>query len=433
MRRIFVHKYEMIRPIGEGAAGKVYLVRDLHLDRILALKESSPEFTQREAEFLKELRHPGLPVVYDFFREGQNNYLVMEYVEGMTLRSFLSQNGKVPPGQAVKWARELCGILTYLHCTGRKIIYRDLKPENIMVRPDGSLVLIDLGAAMYYACGNKKEKLGAGTEGYCPKEQWKGGRGDVTWDIYAMGAVLYEMLTGSCPGRTTGIRLPIRAYEKSLPLSLQKIIDTCMKEKARDRYQTMEALSEALSGYDRKNIWESFLFFLLKLVKAGLLAGMALFLALPVRKGIPQSELPFPYLKGPLCLFLLWAGTAFCMELFKRQRLGIRVEKSVVLTAKRFTGLFLLLLLLFAGFGKGEQRAVYAGEAEKQLWVEMRDEEGRKLLLKEGARYPASDRIRFEIPVEALPEPEIKLRMIADGQDGRSYCSRVFWIGTEKN
>ena len=89
--------------------------------------------------------------------------------------------------------------------------------------------------------------------------------------------------------------------------------------------------------------------------------------------------------------------------------------------------------MLFVGFGKGEQRAVYAGEAEKQLWVEMRDEEGRKLLLKEGARYPASDRIRFEIPVEALPEPEIKLRMIADGQDGRSYCSRVFWIGTEKN
>ena len=255
----------------------------------------------------------------------------------------------------------------------------------------------------------------------------------MTWDIYAMGAVLYEMLTGSCPGRTTGIRLPIRAYEKSLPLSLQKIIDTCMKGNARERYQTMEALSEALSGYDRKNIWEPFLFFLLKLLKAGFLAGMVLLLALPVRKGIPQSELPFPYLKRPLCLFLLWAGTAFCMELFKRQRLGIRVEKSIVLTAKRFTGLFLLLLLLFAGFGKGEQGAVYAGEAEKQLWVEMRDEEGRKLLLKEGTRYPASDRIRFEIPVEALPEPEIKLRMIADGQDGRSYCSRVFWIGTEKN
>lgn len=433
MRRIFVHKYEMVGLIGEGAAGKVYLVRDLHLDRILAAKESSLEFTQREAEFLKELRHPGLPVVYDFFKEGKNNYLVMEYVEGMTLRSFLLQNGRVPPSQAVKWARELCGILNYLHCTGRKIIYRDLKPENIMIRPDGSLVLIDLGAAMYYACGNKKEKLGAGTEGYCPKEQWKGGSGDATWDIYAMGAVLYEMLTGSCPGRTTGIRLPIRAYERSLPLSLQKIIDTCMKENARERYQTMEALSEALSRYDRKNIWEPFCFSLFKLVKTGLLAGTVLLLALPVRKGIPQSELPFPYLKRPLCLFLLWAGTALLMDLYRKQRLGVRVEKSVVLTGKRFMGLFLVLLLLFAGFWKGEQKAVYAGEAEKQLWVEMRDEQGRKLLLKEGARYPASGCIRFEIPVEALPEPEIMLQMIADGQDGRSYCSRVFWIGAEKN
>ena len=271
MTGILGGKYEILGQIGRGGTGKVYLARDRHLERLVVIKESSKELLLTELELLKELRHPGLPLVYDCFRqevcleedfleqvcsseEGlpdrpqQKNscqesiFLVMEYIEGMSLRRYLETYGRVPEEQVLKWAQELCRILAYLHGRCPAIIYRDLKPENIMIRQDGTLKLIDFGGALAYAWGSERQALCAGTAGYAPKEQWEQTKGDVTWDIYGMGAVLHEMLTGVSPCRPPYGRRSVLEYDKTLSSAWDRIISVCTAGEASDRYQSAAQL-----------------------------------------------------------------------------------------------------------------------------------------------------------------------------------------------
>ena len=140
MAEILNDKYEVLKLIGRGGVGKIYLARDLHLQRLVVIKESRKEYLLTEMELLKELRHPGLPLIYDCFRRTENcseenslpesspqegtlqessfresSFLVMEYIEGMSLREYLDKYGKAPEKQALKWAMEICTILEYLH------------------------------------------------------------------------------------------------------------------------------------------------------------------------------------------------------------------------------------------------------------------------------------------------------------------------------
>ena len=155
MGRILIQKYELIRLLGEGGSGKVFLAMDVHLDRLVAVKESCESVFLEEMKILKELDHTGLPIIFDYFMEQGKAFLVMEYIEGITLRQFLLKHKKVEEGQAVKWMLELCHIVQYLHDRHPAVIYRDLKPENIMIRQDGTLKLIDLGGAVRFACGRE--------------------------------------------------------------------------------------------------------------------------------------------------------------------------------------------------------------------------------------------------------------------------------------
>lgn len=425
-------KYEIIGQLGQGTEGKVYLARDLHLDRLAAIKERvwKGEGPAQEIMLLKELDHPGLPGIYDFFRQGEKGYLVMEYVEGITLRAYLQKNGKVDVGQAVEWTLELCGVLSYLHGRGQTVIHRDLKPENIMVRPDGRIKLIDLGAALC-GLGNGKNADLAGTPGYSPKEQWQGKRGDRTWDVYALCAVLHEMLTGEDPSGASFIRLPVREYDRSLPRGLEQVIGKGTCEENSGRYQTMEELREALLHYDKDRWREKLLGYakrgvIYSLFLAG--AGMLLF---PLYAGVPQNEIPFPFLCKPLLLM----GTAALLGRFFRGRGGCRPhlrkrEKNVWLTEKKFSGLYALLLLLLGSMAGGMacQNLSYAGEKEERLWVEMRDDLGRKMLLKEGAVYVPEECVRFEIPKDSLPEEMLSVQIVAEGDGGKRYASRVFLV-----
>lgn len=442
--RVLLQKYELIEQLGQGGAGRVFLARDKNLNRLVAVKEHMvQEKTDiyREVEFLKELKHPGLPEIYDFFREGESDYLVMEYVEGISLRKYLKKNGRVPESLAVKWALKLCEILSYLHNCKPAIIYRDLKPENIMIKPDGNIKLIDLGAALRCGFGAGRELLCMGTPGYSPKEQWQGTRGDKTWDIYGLGAVLHEMLTGENPMLPPYERRPLREYDRGLSSGLEQIVERCTCESPMDRYQSAEQLMEALYHPCRSECFSQICWQIRRVIVSVSFLLAVLSLILPLLRGVPEEEIPFPFLKMPLTLLVLWIffRCAFLRGLHWRRRKESflqRQEKKIWLTEKKFSGLYVLLIFLLGGvFGTqlSTGNAAYAGENEERLWVEMRDDQGRKLLLQDGAVFKPVASVRFELPVLSLPEGEIRLQMVAEGKDGRVYCSRVFLIdGGEK-
>lgn len=441
---VLLQKYEIVKPIGQGAEGTVYLARDMHLDRMAAVKERICKKEEgrkdqvQEVILLKGLQHSGLPGVYDFFEEADRKYLVMEYVEGVTLRDHLQKNGRVEVKQAVRWAVELCDVLSYLHSRGQAVIYRDLKPENIMIRPDGTVKLVDFGAAMQETGTRHGQYWQAGTLGYCPGDQWKGAKGDKTWDIYALCAVLHEMLTGKNPVEYGGIRLPVREFDKSIPRQLEGIVEKGLCEEREWRYQTMDELKEALLCYEQNRCGERILWYLKTGSVYGLFLAGAGALLVPLYVGVAANEIPFPFLYRPLFLI----GAAIALDRFLRRRKkgftkSYRQEKSIWYTEKKFLGLYAILLFLAGSVWEGtknsscswQQEAAYAGESENRLWVEMRDDLGRKMLLKEGAVYTPDECVRFEIPAICLPEDEVSIQIVAQGKEGGVYVSRIFLIG----
>lgn len=438
MEKILLQRYEVLSKLGAGGAGKVYLALDKHLGRLAAVKESVENLSLTEMELLKDMEHPGLPVVYDYFEEEGSTFLVMEYVEGMTLRQYLNQHKRVGERQAVKWAVDLCRILQYLHDRHPAVIYRDLKPENIIIRQNGELKLIDLGGAVRYACGREREELCAGTVGYCPSEQWKGGRADVSWDIYSLGVVLHEMLTGHHPGKPPYNNFSLSEYDRSLTGTLEKIIEYCIRKRKGLKYQSMGQVEEALLKYRKRSLparlWPS----LGKLLMTVCICKMAVYLYLPLLRGIPEDEFPFPFLCKPLVFFVLTLFLHFIFFGMKlKKKCLYRQEKNIWLTQKQFSGLISIFLsigiALFISAPFRPTATVFAEKKAEQLWVEMRDAYGRKLLLKNDAVYITSDCVRFELPARQLPKEEISLQMVAVGEQGEVYSSRIFRIKAEED
>lgn len=432
MKKILYHKYEVLRPIAEGGMGSVYLVKDLHLNKLAAVKVSKKKLQgidgtmMKEREVLKQLSHQALPQIIDFFEEGGECYLVMEYVEGITLEQYLRKFGRVEVDRAVKWAVELSEVLNYLHHQNPPIIYRDLKPSNIMVQPSGKLKLIDFGAVFHFSADFRKEAFLLGTPGYSAPEQWQGGKVGKESDIYALGAVLHEMLTGLRPRQELILRRPVREYDKSIPGKLEKIVANCIKKRPSERYQSMEQLKEELLSYKKNGIGRK--------VQYGMQKGIGLILWLlavvrtfgPLWQGVQAEEFPFPFLKEPILLFGIAAvyHTFFIRRSIQKQILK-RQEKSIFLTEKKFSGWYVagLIFLLFFTIP-----TIAKAEGTDEFWVDLRDEQNRKLLLKDGSVYYPKERVRFEIPCEKLPDGQLSLQILATDERGGIHQSRVFLV-----
>ena len=247
------NKYELIKPIGEGGNGIVYLAWDRHLECMVAIKEnklledsSSMNVLRNEMEFLKSLKHPMLPAVIDYF-DTDKRYLVMEYIEGENLCDYIEKEGKIAEDTACEWAMQLLDLLLYLHSQKPAIIYRDLKPENIILCKDSKVRVVDFGSAccMHYN-GNLAENM-AGTIGYAAPEQFDGlGKysavADERSDIYNFGATLYHMLTGFNPSLPPcGIRPP-RFINPQLTAGIDKIVLNCTQAEPSKRYQSVEEI-----------------------------------------------------------------------------------------------------------------------------------------------------------------------------------------------
>ncbi len=199
-------RYRIIRLLGKGGMGMVYLADDLTLNREAAVKvnfstgeESAVQFLQ-EAHLLAALRHPNLPRVTDYFVEEPCQYLVMDYLPGLDLQSWLERDGRQPWQVILPLALQLGDALSYMHSQNPPVIHRDIKPGNIKLRADGSPVLVDFGIAKATDL-SQKTSIGARgyTPGFAPPEQAGGGRTGPYSDQYALAATLYTLLTGIRP------------------------------------------------------------------------------------------------------------------------------------------------------------------------------------------------------------------------------------------
>jgi serine/threonine protein kinase len=220
-------RYRIEALLGQGGMGAVYRAHDLVLDRPCAVKELVPppgldvgqadsvrrQF-QSEAQILARLDHPGLPHVMDYFTEGLNVWLVMDFVEGQSLEDLIRSAGKkgLPEDKVLDWGTQVIKALAYCHSQG--VIHRDVKPANIIIRPDptsgpnGRAVLVDFGLVKRWDPDNPLTRTsihGMGTPEYAPPEQYHGGAGhtEPRSDLYSLGATLYHALTGQVPPTAT--------------------------------------------------------------------------------------------------------------------------------------------------------------------------------------------------------------------------------------
>ncbi len=280
-------EYYVHRIIGHGGMGKVYLAAHTELTVPVALKQaradqplpdsvtaeldallqgersstsdSLQEVTSsggvhtdrflREALFLARLHHPALPSLYDYFFEDGYWYMVMDYIPGPTLTMYLRQHGPLPPLEALNYAIQLCDVFDYLHKQTPPIIYRDLKPSNILVTPEGSLMLVDFGIARYFKEGQRNDTTDFGSPGYASPEQYQAeGQTDGRSDLFSLGILLYEMLSGQRPNLANGTSSADVSRKDIPPLSavLSGLITLATRTEPMYRFQSANTFFLAL-------------------------------------------------------------------------------------------------------------------------------------------------------------------------------------------
>jgi len=242
------------RQLAFGGLSAIYLVRDAeHNASILKeavvpadadedLRQRSIEMLGREARYLADLNHPGLTRVVDYFVEDDRHYLIMEYVKGEDLRSLVREEGARSPAEVIKIGCEAASILAYLHEHDPPIVHRDLTPDNMMIRPDGTLAIIDFGAANYML-GTATQTL-IGKHAYMPPEQLRG-KAEPASDIYALGATLFFLLSGQDP-EPLSVSHP-GAVRSDVPAALDELIASLTALAAGDRPHSARQVASSLS------------------------------------------------------------------------------------------------------------------------------------------------------------------------------------------
>lgn len=261
MDELLLNRYRILQKIGEGATGQVFKAFDTKIGREVAIKRIAASPTTaprvlRELRTLASLNHPNIVTVFEFEETPQYYFIIMEYLDGPTLRDILLERGRLTVPQAVSIASQVAEALAYAH--GFEIIHRDIKPENIIVLKDGRVKVTDFGIARLISRDFTEKKI-VGTLGYMSPEQITGRFVDETADIFALGTVLYESLTGQNPFyagsfRETATRIinfnpsPPSLINPEVPKELDTITLKAISKDADVRYESARTFKQALSA-----------------------------------------------------------------------------------------------------------------------------------------------------------------------------------------
>ncbi len=271
--KLLGNRYQIMEKIGSGGMAEVYKARCTLLNRYVAVKVLKDEFRvdeefiarfNRESQAAASLSHPNIVSIYDVGCEEGMHYIVMEYVEGITLKEYIEKNGLLPWREALDFSIQICKAMEHAH--KKNIIHRDIKPHNIMVTENKILKVTDFGIARTI---NKEGKTidgqnAIGTVHYISPEQARGGYVDEKSDIYSMGVVLYEMLTGKPPfdnDNAVSIAImhmqqppkPPREFNVSIPAALEQVCLKAMAKEQSQRFQSASEMLEALAAVERQD------------------------------------------------------------------------------------------------------------------------------------------------------------------------------------
>lgn len=254
--QVVAGRYTILDLVGKGGMGCIYRVHDNTLKEQVALKTLLPQYLRdkmvvdrffNEARIARQLSHPNIVRVHDIGVADQVLYISMEYLHGKSLRGLIEEllpGERLPVKDTVKIMIDLCTALEYAH---QYTVHRDLKPENIMILPDGTLKLMDFGISKLMTTGKMTATaVVMGTPHYMSPEQFKDSSTvDARADIYSIGVILYEILTGNLP---TGVPKPASQILRDVPPALDPIIAKCVEPEPSQRYATVSELKQALQS-----------------------------------------------------------------------------------------------------------------------------------------------------------------------------------------
>ncbi len=266
MPKEYLGDYKILKEIGKGGMARIYTAMQPLLNRIVVIKEMSKGLMseahsrfKREAIICANLHHKNVIEIYDYFKDGSANYLVMEYIEGMSLAEIIEKEAPLHPQLAAAIAHEVCQALQCAHREG--IIHRDIKPKNILISKEGAVKLSDFGVARDLDAPDLTTTgMIIGTPFYMSPEQASGGKTTFQSDLYSLGIVMYEMVTGKKPftgENSQGIITKICRGKFKSPLwldphhswRLSRIIKKAMKRNARRRYKSTEGMLKEINSF----------------------------------------------------------------------------------------------------------------------------------------------------------------------------------------
>ncbi len=410
------NRYMIKKQLGKGGRGSVYLCYDNKLQKDWAVKElEEPSDLERsmELELLKTISCNAFPRIVDIVKEAGRVFLVMDYVEGITLKEKMKHHA-LTEKEVLPWAKDIAKGINYLHRMSVPILYMDCKPDNIMLTNAGEIRLVDLGSA--YVCFKDKKQRISGTKYFAPKEQYgqrkdkNAGTPDVRTDIYAFGMTLYYLLTGGKKEKRRGGKLCIKDVNPSVSWGMSHIIEKCTMEKPEQRYQSMEEVLEQLQHVRRIGRQKESK---MRLQRGSISACkiVCAFLILYFAYCRQYGDFDYP-------LWLIWIfGILFLLLCRKRTSVIYEINKDIFCgMGKRFL-YFMLLVVGLAGMirlntqAAGEKECeiedvLEDGTVEQRLRTTLYDEYGRKILIKEGSYWEIEEDILMSIPLDELESGE---------------------------